>query len=192
MTASLGQLKEAERLIRKALVLEPLSGAYHFYLGWYLLAQDKLDESETAIRRAIEIQPVAEGYHLFLTSVYVKRGQGASALATAQAETNSGLRRLGLALAYSVEGHREQADAALQELIRLDGDTWPVSIAAFYAYRGEREEAFKWLDHAWDVRQPGVTTILYDPFITPGLRDDPRFAAYCRKVGLPPPPASKP
>lgn len=43
---------------------------------------------------------------------------------------------------------------------------------------------FTWLDRAWANRDPGVSYLLYDPIIL-RYRDDPRFAAYCRKIGLP-------
>jgi hypothetical protein len=43
---------------------------------------------------------------------------------------------------------------------------------------------FKWLDRAWANRDPGISSLLSDPFVL-RYRDDPRFAAFCNKVGLP-------
>jgi hypothetical protein len=43
---------------------------------------------------------------------------------------------------------------------------------------------FKWLDRAWITRDSGMGRLLTDPFIL-RYRDDPRFAAFCKKVGLP-------
>jgi hypothetical protein len=43
-----------------------------------------------------------------------------------------------------------------------------------------------WLDRALDIRDPGIWLLLNDPFIL-RYKDDPRFAAFCRKVGLPVP-----
>jgi hypothetical protein len=49
--------------------------------------------------------------------------------------------------------------------------------------RGEIDEAFAWLDHAYEDRNPLLLPIgvarLYD-----SLRDDPRFAVLLKKVGL--------
>jgi hypothetical protein len=42
------------------------------------------------------------------------------------------------------------------------------------------------LDRAWRNRDAGIQQLLYGSFIT-RYKDDPRFAAYCRKVGLPVP-----
>jgi len=43
---------------------------------------------------------------------------------------------------------------------------------------------FAWLARAWRNRDAGISLLLYDPFISK-YKDDPRFAAFCRKVGLP-------
>ncbi len=36
------------------------------------------------------------------------------------------------------------------------------------------------------MRDPGITELLWDPFLL-AYKDDPRFAAFCKKVGLPVP-----
>ena len=45
---------------------------------------------------------------------------------------------------------------------------------------------FHWLDRAWINRDAGIQRLLIDPTLRP-YRNDPRFTAYCRKVGLPVP-----
>ena len=62
----------------------------------------------------------------------------------------------------------------------------PYQIAQVYALRNDPKETFAWLDRAWSNRDSGITFLLYDPFIL-RYKDDPRFAAFCRKVGLPVP-----
>ena len=57
-------------------------------------------------------------------------------------------------------------------------------IGEAYALRRDPGAMFHWLDRAWDNRDPGVQALLYDPMIL-RYRADPRFAAFCRKVGLP-------
>jgi hypothetical protein len=59
-------------------------------------------------------------------------------------------------------------------------------IAEVYALRNDPKETFQWLDRAFSNRETDVGTVLYDPFIL-RYKDDPRFAAFCRKVGLPTP-----
>jgi hypothetical protein len=47
-------------------------------------------------------------------------------------------------------------------------------------------ETFVWLDRAWCNRSPDLSWLLYGPLIL-RYKDDPRFIAFCRKVGLPMP-----
>jgi serine/threonine-protein kinase len=186
VTASLGRAKESIFLCREALALEPLKAAIHFYLGWFLLGLGRLDEAEKAMRQAIDLQPTAAGFHTYLCIVEIERGRPDQALRYAQNEPQASERRFGLALAHSASGDRAAADAALNDMVALDGDLNPLAIAAVHAFRGEADQAFEWLDHAWAVRDPGVATALFDPLLR-ALRDDPRFAEFCLQAGLPDP-----
>ena len=84
------------------------------------------------------------------------------------------------------EHDRSAADAALKTLIEKDAGASPYQIAEVYALRNDAKGAFEWLDRAWSSRDAGIQYLLYDPFIL-RFKDDPRFAAFCRKVGLPVP-----
>lgn len=53
-----------------------------------------------------------------------------------------------------------------------------------YASLGEKDQAFAWLDRAYDARSAFMTVgILASPDYDP-LRSDPRFDALLRKMGL--------
>jgi hypothetical protein len=77
-------------------------------------------------------------------------------------------------------------DAALKTLMDEDAGGAPCQIGQVYALRNDAKETFAWLDRAWSSRDAGITYLLFDPFIL-RYKDDPRFAAFCRKVGLPVP-----
>ena len=91
-----------------------------------------------------------------------------------------------LALARQVGSDANAADAALRTLVAKDAGSSAYQIAQVYALRNDAKETFEWLDRAWSNRDPGITYLLFDPFIL-RYKDDPRFAAFCRKVGLPMP-----
>ena len=57
-------------------------------------------------------------------------------------------------------------------------------IAQVLAIRGERDQAFLWLDRALGNRDLGISLVLFDPLMA-GLRADPRFAQFCTRAGLP-------
>jgi hypothetical protein len=93
---------------------------------------------------------------------------------------------IALALARQIGGDRSAADAALSTLIEKDGGNSAYQIAEVYALRNDAKQTFEWLDRAWSNRDGGIPELLFDPFIL-RYKDDPRFAAFCRKVGLPVP-----
>jgi hypothetical protein len=76
------------------------------------------------------------------------------------------------------------ADAALGTLIEKHANREAYEIAEVYALRNEVKETFAWLDRAFSNREADISYLLFDPFIL-RYKDDPRFAAFCRKVGLP-------
>jgi hypothetical protein len=56
-------------------------------------------------------------------------------------------------------------------------------IAEVYAFRGENDHAFEWLDRTFAEHDPGLTTLKSDPLLK-NLRHDPRYAALLKKMRL--------
>ncbi len=181
--ATMGEVEPAIELTREALTTEPLRANWYNALANYLLALNRLDEAEQAIRRAIALQPGAQSFHAELAVIEIQRGNAQAALAAAQQEVPGGWRDIGLALARQIGGDRGAADAALKTLIDKDAGLASYQIAEVYALRNDAKETFAWLDRALSNGDPGIQYLLYDPFIL-RFKDDPRFAAFCRKVGL--------
>jgi hypothetical protein len=53
-----------------------------------------------------------------------------------------------------------------------------------YAYRGEVNRAFEWLERTYTERDPGLAEMKADPLLK-SLGRDPRYAALLKKIGLP-------
>jgi len=182
--ASSGQVETAIDLARQALATEPLRANWYYWLAADLSGLNRYDEAERAIRRAIELQPAAQGFHQTLTIIEIQRGHAQAALEAAQQEPPGIWRDSALALARQIGTDRGAADAALRTLIEKGATLAPYQIAQVYALRNDANETFAWLDRAWSNRDPGINYFLFDPFIQ-RYREDPRFADFCRKVGLP-------
>jgi hypothetical protein len=58
------------------------------------------------------------------------------------------------------------------------------NIAALYCDLGDKDQAFRWLNTAYQERNPDMEGLKTDFLLDP-LRSDPRFAELVRKVGLP-------
>lgn len=180
----LGQFQEGEELARQAIELDPLAASARNNLARILFAEGKLDEAEATARQAAELQPTAAASHRWQVCVAVMRGDGEEALSEAQLEPDPGYRRFVLALARYARGDRPAADAALAELIAKDSKVEAYQIAEVYAFRGETEKAFEWLQIAFDNHDTGMLSLLIDPLMR-GLHHDARFNDLLVKMALP-------
>ena len=59
------------------------------------------------------------------------------------------------------------------------------NIATVYAFRGEADLAFAWLDKANEYRDPGLSQIVTEHFFD-NIRADPRWLPFLRKIGYAP------
>jgi TolB-like protein/Tfp pilus assembly protein PilF len=182
--AASGEVDQAIELTRQALTTDPLHASWYQWLAVYLAAVNRPEEAERAIHRALELQPGAATFHYWLTVIQIRRGNAQGALTAAQQEVDEGWQRAAVALARQMGTDRIAADAALNTLIGKDAEAAPYQIAQVYALRGDTKNTFEWLDRSWSSRDAGLSGLLYDPIIL-RFKDDPRFAAFCRKVGLP-------
>ncbi|HEX5352910.1 MAG TPA: hypothetical protein VFW60_02415, partial [Rhodanobacteraceae bacterium] len=121
-----------------------------------------------------------------LVKVDVMRGDAAAALADARQAPAGMWRTISLAFALQIGSDRAAADAALQAAIDKLAGVAAYQIAEIYALRRDPDNMFKWLQRAARNRDPGVVELPYDvPVLR--YRNDPRFAAFCKQVGLPVP-----
>jgi len=180
----LGQFQEAEKLARQAIELDPLGYQARTSLARVLSAEGKLDEAEAAGGKGVELQPTAAGCRRWQVFAAIQRGNGSAALREAQLEPNEGYRRFELALAHYTRGDRSAADAALAELIAKDRNFLAYQIAEVYAWRGENDKAFEWLQISLNDHDTGTLSLLIDPLMR-SLRHDARYDGLLAKMGLP-------
>jgi TolB-like protein/Tfp pilus assembly protein PilF len=184
--ASFGELDQAIERTRKGILTEPLRAWGYKALATYFLGLNRLDDADRAINKAIELQPASEPFRSWLTIIETQRGNAPVALEAAQQEPPGIFRDMSFAFARQIGGDRNAADTALRTLIEKQANNSAYQIAEVYALRDDPKATFEWLDRAWTNRDGGIQYLLFDPFIL-RYKDDPRFAAFCRKVGLPVP-----
>jgi tetratricopeptide (TPR) repeat protein len=185
LLATLGHPEQAVELAREALTSDPLCASCYHWLASYLSPLHRLDEAEHAIRKAIELQPGHADFYTQLTVIAIQRGDFRAALDAAQKEVEAGgWKKIALALAQQISGNAAAANTALETLIDSQSNDAGYQIAQVYALRNDPDKVFEWLDRAWSNRDAGISGLLYDPFLL-RYRDDPRFVAFCKKVGLP-------
>lgn len=179
-----GHARQAIALLQQVLTTDPSYSEVSYMLAWNLAAVGDLEEAERVQQKSIELRPGVMNSYAGLAIIQVLRGEAVVALATARHEPNPMNRDFALALAWQAAGNHAAADATLQTMIGRDAEIEAYQIAEVYAFRRDPDNVFKWLDRAWANRDPGISLLLTDPFIL-RYRDDPRFSAFCKKVGLP-------
>ena len=116
--------------------------------------------------------------------ILLQRHEPEAALQEMEAESESS-RDLGLALVYFALGRRAESDRALARIERAVPGVGELNVALVYAYRGELDQAFQWLDRAVASRDINLGHRLkYDP-IFDRLRGEPRYKELLRNMNLP-------
>jgi TolB-like protein/Flp pilus assembly protein TadD len=186
MRAAFGHPEAAVEPIRQALVTDPRSAGWYGLLAADLMTSGRLDEAEQATREQIALESTEQGPKGRLCAIEVLRGNAAAALEKAEQIAPGKSRDLAVARALQIGSDPAAASAALKTLIDRYANTDAYLIAGIYALRRDPDSMFTWLDRAWANRENNVCIVYYDPFLLP-YKSDPRFAAFCRKVGLPTP-----
>jgi serine/threonine protein kinase/tetratricopeptide (TPR) repeat protein len=184
LSLALGRFDEALGLERRAVELDPLNTAVHFSHCLMAHYAGKLDEAVSACKKTLEISPARPLAHAFLGRINLAQLHSQDALAAAEQEPEEWAHLQGLALAYHALGRSKDSDAALAELIVKYATTSAFQIAEVYAFRGETDRAFEWLERAYASRDSGLAQFKGDPLLK-SLEHDPRYAAFLKKMHLP-------
>jgi tetratricopeptide (TPR) repeat protein len=91
-----------------------------------------------------------------------------------------------LAHVYAASGQREQALRSLDQMRETSRQRYvsAYSFALAYVGLGDKDQAFQWLEQAYQNRDWPMARFNVDPMLD-NLRSDPRFADLLRRVGLP-------
>ncbi len=185
LLGSLGQLKEAVRAAQSATELDPLSSFAWLELGIFLGSSGDYAAARRAIERALEINPGWTYGLMQLGRLKLLQGDAAGALQTFGSITdNEGFRMQGSALAEHSLGNAVASEEALSSLRSREPDRDAFQIGEVYAWRGQKDQAFAWLERAYQQRDAGMAAVRTDPFLK-SLHEDARFAVLLRQMKLP-------
>ena len=187
---SVGRFDEALAQIRHAQELDPLSLPINMTYGWVLLTARQTDQSIEQLRKTLEMDPNFVLTHHRLGLAYEQQGKYDEAIAEfKQVISLTSGKPLGvaaLAHAYAMSGRRAEAKETLAKLQEQSKVRYvsPSSVAFVFAALDDKEQAFAWLEKAFQVHD-GVLVRLKVDSRYDKLRSDPRFAEMMRKMGLP-------
>jgi serine/threonine protein kinase/Tfp pilus assembly protein PilF len=187
---AMGRTEESLTESRRCLELEPSNLLLNVHLGWHYFYAHQYDQALDQMEKTVEMDKNFAQNYPWLGLILEQKGRYAEAIAAFQKAVTlfPGARSIPeaeLAHAYAVSGNREQAQKIIAELQELAKSKYVTSyqIAAIYAGLGEKDQAFAWMQKAYDERSEGLVNLKVDPRLD-NLRSDPRFADLMRRVGL--------
>ncbi len=181
---TLGRVDEAIGLYRQSIALDPVSSRGHHALGGTLYLAHRLEEAADSLQMALSLMPGRRAVQYYIGLVLLAQGDAPAALVAIEQETSDVYRLIGTAVVQHALGDAGASDAALQELIEKWGALGAYQVALAYAFRGEIDHAYDWLEQAYDNRDSGLPLMLIDPLLA-NLHDDPRWGPFLGKMGLP-------
>jgi tetratricopeptide (TPR) repeat protein len=183
---SLGNLDLAVRVGAYQVRREPLDYWAHASLADALLRQGDTEAAINQFRAANKVSPDAEGARWKLGVALLIKGDAEAALVQFEQEDPKHTYGLqGKVMAYFDLGRIKEHEAALAELERLAPADWPYGFARAYAWLGNADSAFHYLEL---TRQQGPGTLQGESTnpIFSKIRGDPRWLPFLESIGQTP------
>ncbi len=188
---AMGLFDEAEAEMKRAQELDPLSLIINAFGGWIFYMARRYDQAVEQCQKTLEMDPNFAVARLWLGQAYEQKAMYAEAIAEFQKSIaisgRSTFLVAALGHAYAASGNRGEAMKILEELRQLSKQRYvaPYFMAVIHKSLGENDQAFEWLEKAYEERSSWLVFLKVEPRLD-SLRADPRFQNLLRCVGLPP------
>jgi DNA-binding winged helix-turn-helix (wHTH) protein/TolB-like protein/Tfp pilus assembly protein PilF len=185
-----GRAEESFREIQVARERDSLSLPINTDLGFHYYYTRQYDEAVKQLKFVLEMKGDFPPAHLWLGRSYQELGRFDDAL-TEFRQVEQKLPEWPVAIAArgfveGAAGHAAEAEQTLAELRRLSGRRFVTSygVALVYAGLGRNDDAFTWLNRAFDERSHWLVWLRLDPRWD-RLRPDPRFLDLVSRMRFP-------
>ena len=178
----LGRIDRAIELTNQSLAQNPLAAGAFNNLSDQLYQARRYSDSIESARRALQLAPRSPSATINLAVSQIFAEDPQAALESVAALEIPFYMLFIEALAHFDLGDQPAADAALVTLTEDYADQRAVYIAAIHSYRGQTDEAFRWLQRVIDERQR--TLAMRTEPLFEKLHDDPRWQRILEQLGL--------
>jgi len=180
----LGKLDDAINLLKKAISLDPLNSSNYYNLANYHVWNKQYDEAETIMQKYLLMNPNSSMGHYGMSNIYLHQGKIEDALREADKNTHPFWNIYAKSVIYYTQGKIKESDSLLQQIIDKFGDFASPNTAYVYAFKGDKDNAFKWLEVALKNKDAVLLEVLNYPEMS-HLWGDPRWNTFINKLGLP-------
>lgn len=185
----LGRFDEALREMNQAAALDPLSPAVNLALGYRFYYARQYPQAIEQCQKTLALDANFEAAHVALGRSYERKGAYPEAIA----ELRKALELSGgdsnelaaLGLAYAASRQPAEAGKILGQLKERSLQTYvqPMWVAVIHIALGEKDQAFDWMQKAYDDRSAWLVYGKVDPLFD-DVRTDARFNGLMQRVGL--------
>ncbi|MDH5455087.1 MAG: tetratricopeptide repeat protein [Gammaproteobacteria bacterium] len=179
----LREFDEAEKMLRAALDVDPLSLASLRTLGDYYMVTDRCDLAVETYERALSLSPDTGRFYGRIARCKLFQGDLEAARIFNAREPVTWVRETNDLIIRGRGGATEAWLAAVADYESEYGFGNSYQMAEIFADLGDLDKTFEWLDHTARVRDPGGPWALIMPFFDEAKKD-PRFNEYRAKLGL--------
>lgn len=182
--------EEAIARIERAQALDPVSLAVKGDAGRILYYLRHYDEAIAVARQALDLEPGSDFAHWVIASCYEQQGEYDRAIAEYEktlSPANAQRVRAQAGYAYAMAGRTDEAERLIRGLIEHAKQVYVSAcfIAQIYVALGKPDEAFVWLEKAYQDRDFRMVFTKVSARLDP-LRSDPRFTELLQRIGLAP------
>jgi len=182
--AVLGDLRAAIDREEKALALDPLSAEICMRLAFFYVAAQRFAEARPLYEKSLAIAPNSVRAHFNLGQLELLEHRPAEALTAFRQTALESLSLTGQARAEYTLGHDEVSRRILGELVARHANQAAYQVASVYAWRGDPDKAFEWLERSYVQRDGSLPWIKIDNNFR-SLHSDARYRALLGKMNLP-------
>jgi serine/threonine protein kinase/Tfp pilus assembly protein PilF len=172
---------------KKAEQLDPLSVVASWDVGRAYFYAGRFAEAEQQARSTIRLDEKFPSVYLLRTQIAVAQHRLPDAIALAkQTIAVGGHKPVYVSMLGTIDaiaGDRAGAESSIAELNASPGYTLPLFLARVNAALGNRDQAIGWLEKLYSERSESIVWLRVDPTLQ-SLRDDPRFVALEKRVGI--------
>jgi len=182
---SLGRRDEALALDEAGVRRDPVNTTALYNFGLNLRCAGKYDDAINTFRTVLSLNPGQGTTHSMIAVALLLKGNAAGALSETEQETVEPYRMIGLPMVYYTLGRKADSDNALAALIAKYEKDASFNIASVYAFLGEADQAFAWLEKAVEYHDPGLSDLVSENLFDK-IHSDSRWLPFLSKIGKAP------
>jgi eukaryotic-like serine/threonine-protein kinase len=184
----MNRFSEAMDQAQRGLALDPQSANASVMIGYVLLSERDCGKAIAQFQNTLKIDPNYVLAYGGLENCYLAAGNDdkwADAIEHARMITGQPQIAAEIKRVYAASGFKEMCKWFIQMGDDPSKPSYsPLDVAGDYAILGDKDDAFRWLEKAYQTHDQGLASIKWGTAFDT-LHSDPRYAALLKRIGLP-------